>query len=361
MKVEQLAVKRGANYMLLLVTILFTACTFLLPNMLQGLDKVLLLLIATLVVECGVLLLPTLLFIRRHGGARGFGLARVNRPSVLFWPLLMGLGAFCVATGINSLMQALWMSLGVRTLDTAQVINAGGGWHFLVSLASIVVIPAVVEELFFRGALLHAWLPQRRTYAILHTALLFSLTHFNPMSLPAYLMLGLLMGTMTALSGSCYPAMILHGTNNLIALLLAYSIDESTTALAEEVLTVPHFITAGILYALWGGILLFFFYRGFKRAVAKQEASSKLLHKAPHAAHHVFLEEPGHGAGEAGEAEETVQKAVQGEADNRNVSPVATAPKNHTVGTGRLCILLAYGVLMLFNILALIDAARPLP
>lgn len=381
MKAELLHTKRSANRLLLLVCILFPVCNLLPSMLLQTQDTLIALLLLTLVAECGVLIVPTLLFMRRNGGMAAFGLVRTRRPSILIWAFLMGIGAFCLATGINSLMQALWVTLDVNTLDTALVINQGGGWRFVASLVCIVIVPAIAEETFFRGALLHAWLPQNRTHAILQTALLFALFHFNPMSFPAYILLGLLMGTMTVLSGSCYPAMILHGMNNLIALLLTYAIGDDTAAMAEEVMTASHFVTAGVLYSIIGLILLFFFYKGFKRAVAIREAARKLLHGGAHAAQSVFFNESGQEAAQKYEAatetpeQETDDTSAEGQAalchDNATLSGETEQPayggglpdttrvpaKKQVLGTGKIALLLSYGLLILFNALILVSAA----
>lgn len=99
------------------------------------------------------------------------------------------------------------------TLD--ELLRVQGAWDFLKKLLLFCLLPAVAEELFFRGfcqtSLAHrvGAMP-----AILVTALLFALAHGNVWYLHLYFGLGCFLGWIYERSGSLWPAIIAHFMNN---------------------------------------------------------------------------------------------------------------------------------------------------
>ncbi|MFO1009302.1 MAG: CPBP family intramembrane glutamic endopeptidase [Planctomycetota bacterium] len=92
----------------------------------------------------------------------------------------------------------------------------GFGWSAVV----VALVPALVEEIAFRGVL------QGRTSALfgaragwLVTALAFALCHFAPAVLPIHLGLGLYLGWLRTRSESLVPGMLLHALYNTLVLL----------------------------------------------------------------------------------------------------------------------------------------------
>jgi membrane protease YdiL (CAAX protease family) len=91
----------------------------------------------------------------------------------------------------------------------------------------VAVIAPIVEELIFRGLLLHGF---RRNYngfiAVLMSALLFSLFHLNPWQIPATFVLGLLVGWLMLRTNNILLAIIGHSINNAWVLLTITYWDE---------------------------------------------------------------------------------------------------------------------------------------
>lgn len=92
-----------------------------------------------------------------------------------------------------------------------------GRWGFVAVFASLVVLPAVCEELLFRGALQRA-LTERHgsSLAIAATSLLFAFMHVGAgvHSMVFALVLGSALSVMTDRSGSTREAMLVHAINN---------------------------------------------------------------------------------------------------------------------------------------------------
>lgn len=84
------------------------------------------------------------------------------------------------------------------------------------------VLPAVCEELAFRGFILTGLLRRfRPATAIVISSFLFAVMHMNVFQFLPTLVLGLLLGTLTWRSGSVVPAMVFHLLHNSLLVLLS--------------------------------------------------------------------------------------------------------------------------------------------
>jgi len=101
-----------------------------------------------------------------------------------------------------------------RVTDSAH----GGGF---IALSIVVVVGApIVEELFFRGLVLRSL--QRRfgdTWAVLGSAVLFGLAHFEYLQLPALVSLGVILGAMAVSSKRLGPSIFAHAGFNLVTMI----------------------------------------------------------------------------------------------------------------------------------------------
>lgn len=85
------------------------------------------------------------------------------------------------------------------------------------AILALCFLPAIGEELLFRGALQGLMRPCGSLAAIVAPALLFALLHLNlPQFIPAFLS-GLFLGWLTERTGSIIPGMLLHLLNNALA------------------------------------------------------------------------------------------------------------------------------------------------
>jgi membrane protease YdiL (CAAX protease family) len=154
----------------------------------------------------------------------------------------------------------------VGTLALNHLLNVAGAWHermlpppeayslffadlfvyhgpvdFIIVIVVFALVPALCEEVLFRGFLLRGLLGARpsnawgsthdpdRPLAIFATAnraiivqaMIFALFHFDPWRLPEILALGLFLGFLTQRSGSLVPAILAHAFNNALSIGLA--------------------------------------------------------------------------------------------------------------------------------------------
>tara|TARA_B100000902_G_C27302869_1_gene913814 strand:- start:8 stop:889 length:882 start_codon:yes stop_codon:yes gene_type:complete len=97
-------------------------------------------------------------------------------------------------------------------------------WDLFYTILVIAIVPAIGEELFFRGYLQHKlgnWLSNPHT-GILITAFLFSSIHFHFQAMIPRFVLGVLLGYLFYWSNSLWLPILAHFVNNAQAVLLSY-------------------------------------------------------------------------------------------------------------------------------------------
>ena len=78
------------------------------------------------------------------------------------------------------------------------------------------VLPAIVEELVFRGAIQQLAQPLGRGQAAALQAVLFAVQHGTPAGMAWALGCGLVLGALRERTGRVWPGMLLHTLNNLL-------------------------------------------------------------------------------------------------------------------------------------------------
>lgn len=128
-------------------------------------------------------------------------------------------------------------------LDIQLIPDVGQG---LVVLLVVVLLPALCEEAFFRGFVLtglrYHFGPRR---AVMGSALLFAFAHFDPWSFPAYLVLGFFLGYVVHRTHSLWPAVLAHGINNGLSVLLV-NVHSSHGGMPDVPMPLPLLIVAGV-------------------------------------------------------------------------------------------------------------------
>jgi len=164
--------------------------------------------------------LPVGLYMLRRPGL-GAGM-RLNAPPLLptLSAALLGLLSVYVASLISAAWAAGLDALGLKGLGGVPV--PGSEQELIASVLSLAAMPAVCEELLFRGFVLSAWESRGTRYAIGVTAVLFALLHGNLYGIPAYLLVGAVAGFLAFALDSVYAAMVYHTVYNTACLVIPY-------------------------------------------------------------------------------------------------------------------------------------------
>jgi len=149
---------------------------------------------------------------------------RLRLPARRVWLAAAALGSSSwVLAHEWALWQAHVLPLSKATQETLQRIAdelAAAPPATVIVLAALV--PAVAEEMLFRGFLLSGLKTALgRSGAILAAALVFSLFHFMVGRMPLTFLLGVVLGWLCLRSGSILPGMAVHALHNTFALIFA--------------------------------------------------------------------------------------------------------------------------------------------
>ena len=143
-------------------------------------------------------------------------------------------------SGLEQLMQQMEAQAD-QLLQQFLTYGNGAWWVLLLNLLVLAVLPAIGEELTFRGVLQQLlvsrksktphsahclWGPRtvdsREHVAVWVTAFIFSFIHFQFYGFIPRLLLGALLGYVLLWSGNIRYSMIMHATNNALSVLLFY-------------------------------------------------------------------------------------------------------------------------------------------
>lgn len=108
--------------------------------------------------------------------------------------------------------------------------------HYLMSLFIIALLPAIFEELIFRGALqqvLEKWF-KNAFWAILISSILFSVVHLSYFGFLPRLFLGILLGYVYYLGRDIKLNMLIHFINNAVTVTILYITAKDTTKDMKE-------------------------------------------------------------------------------------------------------------------------------
>lgn len=152
-----------------------------------------------------------------------------------------------VCTALVSGLRTLLFK-GGYTPPTATVLPDGAVPLFFSFLA-ICVLPAIGEELLFRGAIQSLFKGWGEWFSILVTSLLFSLLHRDISQLPSIFAMSVFLGYVAIRFNSLVPCICLHMGNNFSSFLLVWAkanLDQ-TSALGLTVTLFTIYICCGVL------------------------------------------------------------------------------------------------------------------
>jgi membrane protease YdiL (CAAX protease family) len=160
---------------------------------------------------------------RRRIGWREFGLKPV-RPRVIGLAFVIGL--VCVP-GMGLIGAATQSLLGkpIGSPQLSMVAPGGFSWAALVGMIAIGgLLAPFAEEMIFRG-LLYRWLRGHWPVwaAAVTSALLFGLVHGIPAVIPAAAAVGVVLAITYEQTGSLWPSVVIHATQNTTALALMFA------------------------------------------------------------------------------------------------------------------------------------------
>lgn len=138
--------------------------------------------------------------------------------------VLVGFACCLLANMATSVVLRFFSLFGIQMREVSEppVTSVFG---LFIAIMAMAVIPAVVEECSFRGALMQPLRSHGDKTAILLSAIVFGAFHGNLQQIPFAFMVGLVLGFVTVKTGSIVPAMLIHFINNGNSVLVGYLYD----------------------------------------------------------------------------------------------------------------------------------------
>lgn len=114
------------------------------------------------------------------------------------------------------------------------------------------LLPAVLEEMLFRGVILQSLRRFGDGFALAVSSILFGLCHGNFIQTPNAILMGVAIGYFVLRTGSLLTGMVIHFVNNALAITATIvGVYEPEAAAVISQLTLPAFILLGIIGLIW--------------------------------------------------------------------------------------------------------------
>lgn len=139
-------------------------------------------------------------------------------PKSLILLGITAIGCISASGNITNLIKLLFNKIGIGFISYSPDIPHDF-WGLVLLFVSSAIVPAIVEEILFRKVILEKLIPYGKAFAVVLTALLFSLMHTNISQFLYAFVGGLFLSAVAVKYGSVIPAIILHFSNNCLSLI----------------------------------------------------------------------------------------------------------------------------------------------
>ncbi|MDZ7724939.1 MAG: type II CAAX endopeptidase family protein [candidate division KSB1 bacterium] len=166
------------------------------------------------------IIIPALLFVlrTRHSLLKAFRIKPV-KPRKLFATVLFFVPIYILTDELDRLVMHFFPLPEELQRAITEMVTFTSLPQTLLLIFTGVFIAAIVEEMLFRGLFQQSLEYYRDpAIAIVLSAVLFAILHFNPWTSLQILVLGLILGYVTWKTRSILPAVILHALNNGVSM-----------------------------------------------------------------------------------------------------------------------------------------------
>ncbi len=151
---------------------------------------------------------------------------RLKRLSIkaIFIIVLITLLVYPIAVLMNTIIMLFLSLLG--SVNIPQIPTANTSQQYILYLLIIAVSAGVCEEVLFRGFIMRSFEKVGYKFAIVFSAVLFGIFHFNIYNLGATIFFGIVFGYLVVLTDSLWAGVIGHITNNALAVSLGFFVNQ---------------------------------------------------------------------------------------------------------------------------------------
>ncbi len=200
---------------------------------------------------------------------------KMPRLRPFFASLLTWLSAYALTTAVTLLSMYFFPQL-------YQVSNAIGSLitelPFGLSFFIVAIMPAICEEMLFRGFIFSSFKRLKPVWAVLLCGLLFGVFHLDPLRTLPTALLGIGFGYMLIKTDNLIYPVLFHFINNALSTIASFSQPANELAQAYDLSTVfsgEMFVVSIVIYVLIAATLFYFAFRLFKPKKSKAEEAAE--------------------------------------------------------------------------------------
>jgi len=155
--------------------------------------------------------------------ASGFYFKKIDLKMVLM-SIFTGILVYILIIFVSSFWSTLLSLFGYSSGGGTETKSGLPVWlAFLLAVVSTSFLPGFGEEIAHRGMTLSTAKPNGIVRALMLSSLLFALAHLNIAQAGYAFVVGLILGSVTMITRSIFPAMIIHATSNFCSVYLGYA------------------------------------------------------------------------------------------------------------------------------------------
>ena len=149
-----------------------------------------------------------------------YGFKKISFKAIII-AIALGVIVYILNVFVASFFSSILSSIGYKS--QSKDVSSYPIWLLFVNILLVAVLPAICEETAHRGMLLKGLSPFGRWGAIIISSILFGLLHMNIEQFFYATLIGVLLGYISTICDTIYPAMIIHFMNNAISVIMSYS------------------------------------------------------------------------------------------------------------------------------------------
>ncbi|MDR5659564.1 type II CAAX endopeptidase family protein [Serpentinicella sp. ANB-PHB4] len=194
--------------------------------------------IGLIMIQVFVVLIPPIIYLKLKG---------LSVKKIMRFNKLRGKHSFLIvcitilmypAAMLGNMLLLIILSL-FGELHPPQIPTAENVGEYVILMLIVSITAGICEEVFFRGFMLRAYESIGKRKAIIFTAVLFGMFHFNLYNLFGPIVLGLVFGYLVYLTNSIYAGIIGHIVNNGFAMTLAFAINVFSSNTQGDIVAEP--------------------------------------------------------------------------------------------------------------------------
>lgn len=202
-------------------------------------------------------------------------LTKAKQTSSIFYSIGFALLCLAICIPFISLIEHGFSLVGYHPASESLPLKSF--WDFILNIVFVAFLPAVVEEIVYRGVILKGFEQKCKPWvAILITSFVFMLAHGSLEQCVYQFILGLILTYIAYSTGNILYSMIAHFTNNFVVILLSY-IQNNTTPWVINFSNAINVVWVVLLFVLGGALLVTVLYVWTKRVLRKETTTTGVM------------------------------------------------------------------------------------